>query len=133
MRVQEENYEASLKETKKALLMHTISLSICFTLPSFYTLTGQQRWFNIGDKVDIVPHTVMLYTEFLGTIKIEFLPLTSLDTKARKRVLKSSAFKSVFTEQESDNKRRRLFTSRMLFSCSHFMAFVKTNASNFFP
>lgn len=85
-----------------------------------------------GDKVDIVPHTVVLYTELLGTIKIKFLPLTSLDTKARKRVLKSSAFKTVFTEQEMDNKGRRLFTSKMLFSCSHFTAFVKTNASNFF-
>lgn len=81
-----------------------------------------------GDKVDIVPHTVVLYTELLGTIKIKFLPLTSLDTKARKRVLKSSAFKTVFTEQELDNKGRRLFTSKMLFSCSHFTAF----ASNFF-
>lgn len=36
-----------------------------------------------GDKVDIVSYTVVFYPEILGNIKIEFLPLISLDTKAK--------------------------------------------------
>lgn len=81
-----------------------------------------------------------LYTEILACadlylIAIKYKLNSSSDLprhRSKKESLKSCAIQSVFTEQEQDNKERRLVTSRMLCSCSHCNAFVKTNASSFF-
>ena len=45
-----------------------------------------------GDKVDIVSHTAVLYTEILGTIKIEVLPSAFPRHKNKNERLKSCAF-----------------------------------------
>lgn len=54
--------------------------------------------------MDIGSHTGGLYTEILGTIKIEFLPSDLPRHRNKKERPTSCAFKVFFTEQESDNK-----------------------------
>lgn len=77
-----------------------------------------------GNKLQIVFHDVVLCTETRGTIKPESLPFYFPRHKSKKKRLKSSTL-FCFTEQESNNKERRVFTSRMLFAVAILLLLLK--------
>lgn len=83
MRAQEENYETSLKETKKAFHAYDFPFHLFHEHSPPCEHTHKSIVVIQGGKVDIVSYTVVFYPEILGNIKIEFLPLISLDTIAK--------------------------------------------------
>lgn len=90
-RVQEQNYETSLRETRRPLPSH-----LFYEHSPPCTHTHSSTTVIQADKVDTVSHTAALYTEILGTIKIEFLPSDLPRHRNKKERLTSFAFKVFF-------------------------------------
>ena len=102
-KVPEENYETSLRETRKPFPFHL------FYEHSPCKHTHSSTMVIQADKVDIFSHTGALYTEILGTIKIEFLPSDLPRHKNKNERLTSYAFKVVLLSKSLTTRKMSVY------------------------